>query len=216
MTLLDFARGPAMQWALIIFVAGVSFRLIGILMFGRKKPLSVPRGNARVAGYRTIFSRALPNAVFRKRVGSRYVVGTLWHVGFIFVLFFFQPHIAFFEGLLGLSWPGVANSIVMPVAGITLILLVLAFIHRLTDPVLKVLSDTGDFVTLAITALPLVTGLLASAHVGLRYETMLALHLLSISLFLVWIPFSKLMHMVLVVPSRKRLGAKMGYKGVKA
>lgn len=216
MTLLDFARGPAMQWALIIFVAGVSFRLIGILMFGRKKPLSVPRGNARAAGYRTIFSRAVPNAVFLKRVRSRYVIGTLWHLGFIFVLLFFQPHIAFFEGLLGLSWPGVANSVVMPVAGVTLILLVLTFIHRLTDPVLKVLSDTGDFVTLAITTLPLVTGLLASAHVGLRYETMLALHLLSFSLFLVWIPFSRLMHMVLVVPSRKRLGEKMGYKGVKA
>jgi hypothetical protein len=41
-------------------------------------------------------------------------------------------------------------------------------------------------------------------------------HLLSISLLLVWIPFSKLMHIVLVIPSRKRLGAKLGYKGVKA
>jgi len=216
MTLLDFARGPAMQWALIIFVAGVSFRLIGILMFGRKKPLSPARGNATLAGYRTIFSRAMPNAVFRKRVGSRYITGTLWHVGFVFVLVLFQPHIAFFEGLLGLSWPGVANSVVMPVAGITLILLVLAFVNRLIDPVLKVLSDAGDFLTLIITALPLITGLLASAHVGLRYETMLALHLLSISLLLVWIPFSKLMHIVLVIPSRKRLGAKLGYKGVKA
>ena len=216
MTLLDFARGPAMQWALIIFVAGVSFRLIGILMFGRKKPLSPARGNATLAGYRTIFSRSMPNAVFRKRVGGRHLTAILWHLGFFFVLVFFQPHIAFFDGLLGLSWPGVANSLVMPVAGITLILLVLAFIHRLTHPVLKVLSDTGDFVTLIITALPLVTGLLASAHVGLRYETMLALHLLSFSLFLVWIPFSKLMHIILVVPSRKRLGAKLGYKGVKA
>ena len=158
----------------------------------------------------------MPNAVFRKRVGGRHLTAILWHLGFFFVLVFFQPHIAFFEGLLGLSWPGVANSLVMPVAGITLILLVLAFIHRLTHPVLKVLSDTGDFVTLIITALPLVTGLLASAHVGLRYETMLAVHLLSFSLFLVWIPFSKLMHIILVVPSRKRLGAKLGYKGVKA
>ena len=27
MTLLDFARGPAMQWALVIFVIGVTWRL---------------------------------------------------------------------------------------------------------------------------------------------------------------------------------------------
>ena len=82
--------------------------------------------------------------------------------------------------------------------------------------VLKLLSGPGDFLSLVITALPLATGLLASAHLGARYETLLALHLLSISLFLVWMPFSKLMHMMLFMPSRKRLGSKLGYKGVKA
>jgi len=145
-----------------------------------------------------------------------HIMSLAWHFGFIFVLLFFQPHIVFFEGLLGLSWPGVANSIVMPVAGITLVLLALAFVRRLNHPVLKLLSNFGDFATILVTALPLVTGMLASAHVGLRYETMLAVHLLSISLFLIWVPFSKLMHIILFLPSRKRLGEKLGYKGVKA
>lgn len=216
MTLLDFARGPALQWALIIFVVGVTYRLLAIFMFGQKKPLSAPRGNATVAGYKTIASRIVPHAVFRKRLGMQYVVGMLWHIGFVFVLFLFQPHILFFEGLLGLSWPGVANNIVMPVAGVTLVLLVVAIARRLNDPVLKLLSGPGDFLSLVITALPLATGLLASAHLGAQYETLLALHLLSISLFLVWMPFSKLMHMMLFIPSRKRLGSKLGYKGVKA
>ncbi len=216
MTLLDFARGPAMQWALIIFVVGVSFRLAGILLFDRKKPLSVARGNARAAGYKAILTRMVPHAVFRKRIGTSYVTSMVWHIGFIFVLFFFQPHILFFEGLLGVSWPGVANSVVMPVGGLTLLLLLLAFIKRFNHPVLKLISGVGDFVTLIVTALPLLTGLLASAHLLLPYETMLALHILSICLLLVWVPFGKLMHIALVFPSRKRLGAKLGYKGVKA
>jgi len=216
MTLLDFARGPAMQWALIIFLAGVTFRLAGIFLFGHKKPLSPARGNATVAGYKAIVTRFMPNAVFHRRIGTVHIMSLAWHFGFIFVLLFFQPHIVFFEGLLGLSWPGVANSIVMPVAGITLVLLALAFVRRLNHPVLKLLSNFGDFATILVTALPLVTGMLASAHVGLRYETMLAVHLLSISLFLIWVPFSKLMHIILFLPSRKRLGEKLGYKGVKA
>ena len=216
MTLLDFARGPAMQWALIIFLAGATFRLTGILLFGRKKPLSPARGNARLEGYKTIFSRFMPHSVFHRRIGTVHIMSLAWHIGFIFVVLFFQPHIVFFEGLLGLSWPGVANSIVMPVAGITLVLLALALVRRINHPVLKLLSGVGDFATIIVTALPLITGMLASAHLGLKYETMLALHLLSISLFLVWVPFSKLMHVVLFLPSRKRLGEKLGYKGVKA
>jgi nitrate reductase gamma subunit len=216
MTLLDFARGPAMQWALIVFLVGVSFRLVGIFLFDRKKPLSAPRGNARIAGYKTILTRMVPHAVFRKRIGSAYLTSMVWHLGFIFVLFLFQPHILFLEGLLGVSWPGVANSVVMPIGGITLILLVLAFIKRRSHPVLKQISGVGDYVTLLVTALPLLTGLLASAHLLLPYETMLALHILSICLLLIWIPFSKLMHIILFFPSRKRLGAKLGYKGVKA
>jgi hypothetical protein len=216
MTLLDFARGPAMQWALIIFIAGTLFRLSGLLFFSRKKPISKPRGNATLAGYKAIFTRTIPNKVFHRRIGSVHIMSLAWHVGFMFVVLFYQPHIVFFEGLLGLSWPGVANSVVMPVAGITLVLMVLAIVRRLNHPVLKLLSNFGDFATLAVTALPLLTGMLASAHVGLKYETMLAIHLLSFSLLLIWAPFSKLMHIVLFIPSRKRLGEKLGYKGVKA
>ena len=216
MTLLDFARGPAMQWALIIFLAGTTFRLTGLLFFSRKKPLSKPRGNATLAGYKAILTRTIPNPVFHRRIGTVHMMSLAWHIGFMFVVLFFQPHIVFFEGLLGLSWPGVANSVVMPIAGITLVLMAIALVRRANHPVLKLLSNTGDFATLVVTALPLITGMLASAHLGLKYETMLALHLLSFSLLLVWAPFSKLMHIALFIPSRKRLGEKLGYKGVKA
>ncbi len=67
-----------------------------------------------------------------------------------------------------------------------LVVMVLAIVRRANHPVLKLLSNFGDFATLAVTALPLLTGMLASAHVGLRYETMLAIHLLSFSLLLIW------------------------------
>jgi len=216
MTLLEFARGPALEWALIIFLLGTFYRLASIFLFTKNKPLSAPRVNSTSSGYRTIFSRMIPAAVFRKRPGINFISSTVWHLGFVFVLFLFTPHILFFEGLIGLSWPGVANSLVMPVAGFTLILLVLAFIRRLRHPVLKKISTVGDYLTLLVTALPLATGLMASAHLVARYETMLAIHLFSVCLLLVWFPFSKLMHLILFIPSRKRLGDKLGYKGVKA
>lgn len=216
MTLLEFARGPALEWSLIIFLLGISFRLASIFLFTRNKPLSAPRNKSPSSGYSTVFTRMVPAPIFRKRLGATFISSTLWHLGFIFVLLLFTPHILFFEGLIGLSWPGVANSLVMPIAGFTLILLVLAFIRRLRHPVLRKISKMGDYLSLVITALPLITGLMATAHLGLRYETMLAVHFLSVCLLLVWFPFSKLMHVILFIPSRKRLGEKLGHKGVKA
>jgi len=158
----------------------------------------------------------VPPPVFRKRLSIHHYLSWAWHIGFVFVLLGFQPHILFFKGLTGLSWPGVANNLIMFVGAITFIFLLIALVRRMSDPVMKLISTPADYLTILITAAPLLTGLLASAHLLIRYEDMLAIHILSICLFLVWIPSSKLMHMILVFPSRKRLGDKLAYRGVKA
>ena len=44
MSLLDFARGPALEWSLIIFVIGVVWRLAGTFLFKGQKYLSKPKG----------------------------------------------------------------------------------------------------------------------------------------------------------------------------
>ena len=43
MTLLDFARGPAMQISIIIFVLGIVWRLVGVWGLRHKKDLSEAR-----------------------------------------------------------------------------------------------------------------------------------------------------------------------------
>jgi len=46
MSLLEFARGSAMEWSLMILVAGMAWRLIGALLLRRTKDLSEPRQSA--------------------------------------------------------------------------------------------------------------------------------------------------------------------------
>jgi nitrate reductase gamma subunit len=50
----------------------------------------------------------------------------------------------------------------------------------------------------------------------MRYETVLALHILSICLLLVWFPFGKLMHALFIWPSRYKVGAAFARRGVRA
>ena len=64
-----------------------------------------------------------------------------------------------------------------------------------------------------MTFLPVATGLLAAAHLGLPYETLLTLHILSLCAFFIWFPFGKLMHAFLFVLSRGMTGIRLGQRG---
>ena len=87
MTLLDFVRGPALEWSLIIFVAGSLWRLVGVLLARRERDLSDPRSHATVAGgVRTIFTRLWPRREFHRHTLFAVVAGYAMHIGLAIVV----------------------------------------------------------------------------------------------------------------------------------
>lgn len=217
MTLLDFARGPALQWSLIILIFGVLWRLMGTMLIGRKKDLSKPRRNTAIRdGLATIVTRSLPEHQFKKKIRFQHVSGYMWHIALFVVVLFSAPHILFFESVLGFGWPHLPNGIILVTAAIALAILLALLIRRASHPVQRLISNADDYISTVIVIVPLVTGILASAHIGARYETLLAIHLLSVEALFVWFPFGKLMHTALTFPSRFRAGAAFGRRGVKA
>jgi nitrate reductase gamma subunit len=217
MTLLDFARGPGLQWSLIIFVAGVSWRLVGSLLQMAKKDLSRPRDDSPVKdGLTVIARRSLPAHQFEKRIRFQHLSGYAWHISLFISVLFFAPHIMFFESIIGFGWPNLPNGFILVTAAITLAILVALLIRRLSHPVQRMISNVDDYISVLLVIIPLVTGILAFAHIGARYETLLAIHLLSVETMLIWFPFGKLMHATLIWPSRYSAGAIFGRRGVKA
>jgi len=57
------------------------------------------------------------------------------------------------------------------------------------------------------------TGILLSGETVAGYETLLALHILSAELMIVWLPFGKLMHAGLVFAGRGLMGMNFSRKG---
>jgi len=53
-------------------------------------------------------------------------------------------------------------------------------------------------------------------NLGVNYEALLAVHILSVELLMIWFPFGKLMHMFLLFPGRYQLGEKFEFRGVQA
>ncbi|MDH4048205.1 MAG: nitrate reductase [Gammaproteobacteria bacterium] len=217
MTLLDFARGPALQWSMIILVAGVLWRLGGTILINAKKDLSKARKEHAVAdGLKTIATRSLPAHQFEKNIRFQHFSGYAWHIALFVSVLFFAPHILFFESVLGFGWPSLPNSIILITAAIALAILFALLIRRATHPVQRIISNADDYISILVVIAPLITGILAFAHLGARYETLLAVHLLSVEALFVWFPFGKLMHTALTFPSRYQAGSSYGRKGVRA
>ena len=225
MDLLDIARGPALWFALAVFVLGTLWRLAGFLRLPRRPDLSPARAGAPSdlrAALRCILRGMWPRQAFVQSTRFVAINAYVFHVGLALVFFGYAPHIAFVRRVTGLGWPALPDIVMYLAAGATMASLLLALLSRLTDPVRKAISNTGDWLTWAIIFLPIFTGMAVLiepsaailAHDSPMYRGPLAVHLLSLELLLLWFPFGKLMHAFLFAFSRGATGVRFSHRGV--
>lgn len=212
--LLTFARGSALNWALIIFVAGTVLRFFEIFGLSRKADLARPRTDSPGSGWRTMLTRSIPPQGMLKREPVTYIAGYVFHLGLFLAIFFFAPHIEFFRSLTGLTWPALPSALVDASVVAAIVALAVLLAHRLNNPVKRMLSGFGDYLAWTVTLLPLLTGYMAYHHLMLEYTLMLSLHIFSVELLLVLLPFTKLFHTFSVFVSRWYNGDFYGRKGV--
>ncbi len=212
--LLTFARGTALNWALIIFAAGIVLRLFEILGLGRKSDLARPRTDTPGSGWRTLLTRSIPPQGMLKREPVTYVGGYVFHIGLFLTILFFAPHIEFFHSMTGLHWPNLPSALVDASAVAAIVALFVLLTHRFNHPVKRLLSTYGDYLAWTVTLLPLLTGYMAYHHLLLEYTLMLSLHIFSVELLLVLLPFTKLFHTLSLFISRWYNGDFFGRKGV--
>lgn len=222
MDLLDFARGPALWLSLLVLVAGSAWRIVAIFRLGTKPDLSEPRSRRRFAGaLRGIFGRMIPRKEFRHGGKLGAFSGYVYHLGLAAIVFGYLPHVLFVERLTGLAWPPLPEPLVYLAVGPTVVALLMALFERLTHPVLRLLSGFDDYFSWLVVFLPLLTGMAAlsgsfpqpTASGAPLYPLPLAIHLLSVELLFLWLPFGKLAHAFLVFLSRGFTGVALARRG---
>jgi nitrate reductase gamma subunit len=220
--LLEFARGPALWISLAVLIAGSLWRVAGIFRLGTRPDLSEPRSTRLLAGaMRGIFARMVPRVEFRLRKKLGFWNGYVYHVGLAVIVFGYLPHIHFVKRLIGVGWPALPEPVFFVFVGLTFVSLFIALMERLTDPVRRLLSGFDDYFSWFVVVLPLATGMIAihqSYALGATPAPPLdplplAIHLLSVELLFLWLPFGKLAHAFLVFASRAVTGAALTRKG---
>ena len=224
MTLLELARGPVLTVALLVFFLGTAWRLWAVFRRPRKPDYSAPRSSDTVGGgLRAIWQRMLPRSAY-ERIGMTGTINAYaYHIGIAVIVFAFAPHIGFIERLTGLSWAALPDWVTYIATAFAIVGLVFALATRLTDDVQRLLSNFDDYFTWIVTMLPIVTGMALIEQTYVPATPMvapatpdpilLAVHLLSLELLLIWFPFGKLAHAVLVFVARYRTGVEFTRKG---
>lgn len=214
--LLELVRGPGLQIAAAVFVLGMVYRMLHFILLGRKKNLAAPRGSEWRGGLRTMWHRSLPSIGLTSRGYFIVIAGYVFHLGFLITLLFLSQHIDLFRSVFKFGWPALPPSLITMTAILTIAAMIALLVHRFTDPVKRLISDYQDYLTWALTFLPLLTGIMLKQGVGMGYQQMLIVHIATVELLLIAIPFTKLTHMLTTFSARWYNGAVAGFKGTQA
>jgi nitrate reductase gamma subunit len=138
----------------------------------------------------------------------------MFHLGLFAVLFFAAPHVLFLdEQWLGFGWTALPHWAFILASQFAFLGLLMLWLHRMVNPVSRLISTTGDHVGTILTFVVMLSGCLALLQ---GFNELRLLHRFCVELFLIYFPFSKLMHTFTFIPSRAFTGAWFGRRGVKS
>jgi nitrate reductase gamma subunit len=211
---LEFVEGPLWTVTFVVFSVGMLLRLISIARGGFDRDLAPRRATGLGGALRANVTRFWPHREMLAAERLQLVAGYLFHLGLFVLLLFAAPHVRFIEThILGFGWTPAPDWVFLLAAQAAFLGLLILWLHRLLHPVLQRISGPGDHLATLLTFLAMLTGCLALFE---AFDGLLALHMLTVEIWLIYFPFSSLVHALTFPLSRALTGARFGRHGVKA
>jgi len=218
--ILEFTRGPLFYASLLIFVAGMVYRLVRVLLLGWRTD-NVKSQGSKAGGAVKAFLKAIliwPFIPWVKNTFNRnpiiYIAGGLFHLGLFVVIFLGAAHMLVWKSLIGFGWPTLPLPIVDWMAVVAIAAMIVLAFNRLVHPVLKLITGPAEWFNLIFVFLPLLSGYVLTHHLFFRYEVAYSLHMLAVDWLLIWIPLSRISHFMFYFFSKTIYGAQFGKRGV--
>lgn len=219
--ILSFSRGPLLNISMIIFVIGMSYRLVRVVLLGWERDRASNKGS-KLKGVVINYLKGLIILPFIPWVGRTFrrneltfIAGGLFHLSLFVVLAFGTAHILVWKSLFGLSWKPLPTPVVSFFSSVGIISLIILLVNRLTHPVLKLLTRLPVWINWVVVFLPMITGFIMARHLWFKYEVIFSLHLISVSLLLIWIPLGRISHFLFYFFSRTIHGAQAGKRAIR-
>ncbi len=220
----EFIDGPLWYFSLLVFSIGVLWKLVTIVFGKRKADLSVARGSVVPGAIKTVFSRFIADKGMAPHIRLQVVAGYMFHLGLFALLFFAAPHVLFLEEhffshegtsfeWMSFSWTPMPHWAFIVASEFAFLGLLMLWLHRVLNPVSRLISTADDHIASILTFVVMLTGCLALLE---SFTELRLLHRFSVELFLIYFPFSRLMHAFTFIPSRAFTGAWFGRRGIRS
>ncbi|MFH1580864.1 MAG: TmcC family electron transfer complex membrane anchor subunit [Pseudomonadota bacterium] len=200
-----------MVWiAFIIFIGGSLYRIYYMLSGTKKETVVFPHMSLEHS-LASLVHWVIPfnNQYMRKRPIFT-IVSFAFHICLVFTPIFLLAHVILWDESWNISWWSLPEGVADWMTIIVIAGCIFFLYRRLTDPVVKNVTDGSDYLLLAITALPFITGFIAY-HQLFAYKTILIIHILAGEIMLIAIPFTRLSHMLFFVFTRSYFGSEQGH-----
>jgi nitrate reductase gamma subunit len=202
------------MWAAaIIFLAGVVYRTIQMLLLTRKKErVLCPSRSIREESPEERKLKLLvsfQNSLIGKHPVMA-IVSSVFHLCLFVAPLFAVGHSLVLYESWGVSFVSLPDGLIDVLTIVFLAGGVFFLVRRMVLPRVQALSTPYDYLLLFITVAPFLTGFFAY-HQWFDYKTVITLHLLAGEAMLIAIPFSKLGHMVFFFFIRIFLGSEFSF-----
>jgi nitrate reductase gamma subunit len=199
----EFARGPLVWIAFVIFFIGMIYRIIqinsqiqnqnkNINKPSKHKKIEKPTLSAEEISLQRIL-RFKDSLLYRHPVMA--VVSFIFHCCLLIIPLFALGHSMVFYQSWGISTPSLPDGVVDTMTILVIIGGLFFLIRRIMIPRVRAISSINDYLLLLVTIAPFLTGFIAY-HQWFDYKPIILLHLLSGEIMLIAIPFTKLSHMI--------------------
>ncbi len=212
----DFLTGPAAYVAFGIFFIGLFFRVIlyirGLHWQADRVTYTKNVSFGVKGALRSVIAWIFPfgSVGWRSKPGIT-LMFFIFHFGLLFTPLFLQAHNIILKERWGFSLWTISDPTADLLTMITLVAALFLVLRRIALPEVRILTSAYDYILLAITVAPFITGMMAYHHVW-NYHFWLIAHIICGEIMLICIPFTKLSHIVLFFCSRVQLGMDFGIK----
>ncbi len=206
----EFSRGPLVWIAFAVFIVGSIYRLVVTYRLAKKDKVVLPYMNPKF-GLRSIMHWIIPYGSRNMRMRPAFTfVSFAFHFCLLATPIFTLGHITLWQESWGISWwslPDKASTIMT----ITVVVVGVVFVlRRIADPAVRFVTSLKDFVLILLVIAPFVTGLLAY-YQAFDYRTIITLHIWSGVVWLMMIPFTRIVHMLFFPFTRAYMGSEFGF-----
>lgn len=205
----EFVSGPLVWIAFVGFFAGSLYKIVAMAILARKDRVVYATFDAK-HGARSLLHWVIPFASTNMRARPLYsLVSWLFHLCVVLTPLFVMGHAVMWQTSWGVRWWSLPAGVADIMTLVVIIACLMFIVRRVVRPEVRNVSYSSDFLLAIVVMTPFLTGFVAHRQ-WLDYRSMLIAHILSGVVFLLAIPWTRLVHMIWFTFTRAYMGSEFG------